>query len=226
MQATGFLNSATSQVGIDRWPELHEIAMGNDVLLQHPTQWHKFQGSDALSHRDSTPFYVQDDSGRYEDISQEIGLTHQYAGRGVAVADVDGTGHLDFAIANQWGTSEFYKNAGTSEGAALTLKLLLPTSSSGAQFRVANSALGQMQGSPAIGACASVRLPGGKLLTEQVDGGNGHSGKNSFELHFGLGEQSAAMQYPVELKWRGRDGQRHTRTLTLDAGRYSVLLGE
>ena len=168
--------------------------MGNDVLLQHPGEWHRFQGSDALSYHDSTPFYVLDDGGRYEDVSQEIGLAHQYAGRGIAVADVDGNGLLDFAVANQWGTSEFYKNASKNAGASLTLKLLLPTDPANGQFRVVNPSAGQVQGSPAIGAWASIRLPSGKLLVEQVDGGNGHSGKSSFELHFGLGSQPAALE--------------------------------
>lgn len=222
--ATGFLNSASSQAGINRWPELHEMAMGNDVLLQYPGEWHRFKGSDALSYNDHTPFYVLDESGRYEDVSQEIGLPHQYPGRGIAVADVDGNGLLDFAIANQWGTSEFYRNTSKAAGSSLTLKLLLPTDSANARFHVENAR--QTQGSPAIGACATVRLPDGKLLVEQVDGGNGHSGKSSFELHFGLGVQQQDLQYPVELSWRGRDGQPHTRKLALAAGRHSIVLGD
>jgi hypothetical protein len=226
VQATGFLNSANAQPGIDRWPELHEMAMGNDVLLQHPNEWHRFQGSDALSHHDSTPFYVLDGGGRYEDVSQEIGLAHQYAGRGIAVADVDGNGLLDFAVANQWGVSEFYRNTSKTAGASLTLKLLLPTDPTHGKFGIESSAAGRIQGSPAIGACASIRLPDGKLLVEQVDGGNGHSGKSSFELHFGLGSQSGTLEYPVELKWRGRDGQPHSRKLAMAAGRYDVVLGD
>ncbi len=153
--ATGFLNSATSQPGIDRWPELHEIAMGNDVLLQYPGEWHRFKGSDALSYNDRTPFYVLDDSGRYEDISQEIGLSHQYPGRGIAIADVDGNGLLDFVIANQWGSSEFYRNESKATGSSLTLKLLLPTDRADARFRIESASARQLQGSPAIGACAS-----------------------------------------------------------------------
>jgi enediyne biosynthesis protein E4 len=224
--ATGFLNSASSQPEVGRWPELHEIAMGNDVLLQYPKEWHRFKGSDALSNHNRTPFYVVDESGRYEDISQEIGLRHPFPGRGIAVADVDGNGLLDFAIANQWGTSEFYRNASKVAASSLTLKLLMPTNPANGLFHVADTHTRQVQGSPAIGACASVRLPDGKLLVEQVDGGNGHSGKNSFEVHFGLGAQQRTLEYPVKLNWRGRDGQPHSRNLTLTAGRYSIVLGE
>ena len=225
VQATGFLNSANSQAGIDRWPELHEIAMGNDVLLQHPTEWHKFQGSDALSYHDTTAFFVQNQNGRYENVSESIPIVHESAGRGIAIADVDGSGQLSFAIANQWGTSEFYKNAGSASGESLSLKLLLPVSSGNQAFSVAPVAVGPAHGSPAIGASASVRLPSGQRLVGQVDGGNGHSGKSSFELHFGLGKQSSTQQYPVELKWRDRNGSPHSQVINVTAGRYNVMLG-
>jgi hypothetical protein len=224
--ATGFLNSASSQQGTNRWPELHEIAMGNDDLLRHPAEWHRFKENDALSNHDHTPFFVQDQSGKYEDVSQQIGLSHQYPGRGIAIADVDGNGLLDFAIANQWGSSEFYRNTTKLAGLSISLKLLLPINTANGRFKIEDGTSPQIQGSPAIGACARVRLPDGRSLVGQVDGGNGHSGKSSFELHFGLGAQQRELEYPVELRWRGRDGQPHDRKLVLKSGRHSILLGD
>jgi len=223
--ATGFLNSATSQPGINRWPELHETAMGNDVLLKYPQHWPRFQGGDALSDGDRTRFYVSDEKGRYDDISQDLEFTHESPGRGVAVADVDGNGLLDFVVAKQWGPSEFYRNSTKMAGSSLTLQLLLPTGPAHTSFELEDASAHRIQGSPAIGACANIRLPDGRSLIEQVNGGNGHSGKNSFELHFGLGKQQSALQYPTVLKWLDRNGQPHTRKLTLSAGRYRILLG-
>jgi hypothetical protein len=224
--ATGFLNSASSQPGINRWPELHEIAMGNDDLLQYPAEWHRFKENDALSDRDRTPFYVLDQSGKYEDVSQQIGLSHRYPGRGIAIADVDGNGLLDFAIANQFGNSEFYRNTSKVAGSSISLKLLLPIDAANQRFIVDDGASPQIHGSPAIGACAQVRLPDGRSLVGQVDGGNGHSGKSSFELHFGLGVQERELEYPLELRWRGRDGRPHDRKLALKPGRHTILLGD
>jgi hypothetical protein len=224
--ATGFLNSAAFQPGTNRWPELHEIAMGNDDLLQHPAEWHLFKENDALSDHDHTPFFVLDQGGKYEDVSEQIGLSHRYPGRGIAIADVDGNGLLDFAIANQWGNSEFYRNTTKLAGLSISLKLLLPIDTANGRFKVEDGASPQIQGSPAIGACARVRLPDGRSLVGQVDGGNGHSGKSSFELHFGLGAQKQELEYPVELRWRGRDGQPHDRKLELKTGRHTILLGD
>jgi hypothetical protein len=223
--ATGFLNSTTSQPGTNRWPELHETAMGNDVLLQYPHQWHRFKGSDALSDGDRTRFYVSDEQGRYEDISQDLEFSHDNPGRGVAVADVDGNGLLDFVVAKQWGPSEFYRNTAKMAGSSLTLQLLLPIGPANTSLDIEDASAHRIHGSPAIGASANVRLPDGRSLIEQVNGGNGHSGKNSFELHFGLGKQQSALQYPTVVKWRDRSGLPHSQKLTLGAGRYRIVLG-
>jgi hypothetical protein len=71
-----------------------------------------------------------------------------------------------------------------------------------------------------------VRLPDGRRLVAQVDGGNGHSGKRSPELHFGLGRAAPGEPLPVDLAWRGPAGQVHRRTVRLAPGRHTLLLGE
>ena len=46
LQATGFKRGK-----VDRWPELQELATGNDELLRHPESWPRFQHDDDLSGR-------------------------------------------------------------------------------------------------------------------------------------------------------------------------------
>ena len=59
---------------------------------------------------------------------------------------------------------------------------------------------GNLVGRPALGASALVRLTDGRSLRAQVDGGNGHSGKRSFDLHFGLGRAESKTALEVELR--------------------------
>jgi enediyne biosynthesis protein E4 len=66
-------------------------------------------------------------------------------------------------------------------------------------------------------------LPNGKRMVSQVDGGNGHSGKRSPGLHFGLG--AAVGPVRVEVHWRDPDGQPNKETLTLKPGSHTVVLG-
>jgi hypothetical protein len=218
LQATGFLRGATN-----RWPDLQELAMGNDLMVRNPTHWPHFQPGDEVSGGNQDRFYVRSASGRYFDVGARIGLGEPFITRGIAVADVDGDGRLDFALANQWGDSVFFHNVSESTGNFLGLRLLLPIKQTRTQIYAGNAAMG-IAASPAIGARAAVYLPDGRKLVRQVDGGNGHSGKSSPDLHFGLGAVGRE-NLRVGIDWRDRKGTiRHIET-NLIPGWHTVVLG-
>lgn len=221
LQATGFAKGV-----VNRWPELHELAMGNDQLLQEPRSWPRLQPGDDLSGNDRNPFFVRAQNGRYYDISHDVGLDELQVSRGIATADVDGDGRLDFAVANQWDTSFFYYNKSTGSGAFLGLHLLLPVKQEkSAKTKVYSGHTGADNlGRPAIGASATLHLPNGPRLVAQVDGGNGHSGKRSPDLHFGLGAIPRDTKLRVDLRWRGPGGHVQQETLQLSPGWHTVLL--
>ena len=200
VQAVGFLRGE-----INRWPELHEVAMGNDELLAKPGSWHHFGPGDDLSGHQHNPFYVRASDGRFYDVAHEMGMDDSHLSRGIAIADVDGDGRLDFALANQWEDSCFFHNASPQPGTFLGL-------------RVRRGAVA------AIGATATVYLPDGRKLVAQADGGTGHSGKRSPEIHFGLGSTSPDQQLRVEVRWRDTNGIQTTHYL-LKPGWHTVQLG-
>ena len=70
-----------------------------------------------------------------------------------------------------------------------------------------------------------VRLPDGREMRAQVDGGNGHSGKRSSDLHFGLGQASSDSKLAVELSWRDPGGKVRREMHHLTPGWHTVLLG-
>lgn len=236
VQATGFVKGT-----VNRWPELHELAMSNDEVLRFPGSWPRFGPGDDLSGHQHNPFFVRSASGRYFDLAPELGMADSQVSRGIATADVDFDGDLDFAVANQWEPSAFYRNllqerlrrggdAGntSTRRGFLGLKLLLPVvegDGGAGGVRVRRGPPGpDTLGRAAVGAQAVVTLPDGRRLVSQVDGGNGHSGVRSSELHFGLGENRSG-PVPVELTWRGPDGRVHRRSLRLRPGWHTVVLG-
>jgi hypothetical protein len=224
VQATGFIRSAHTPPGTSRWPELHESAMGNDVFLRYPAAWHNYSVDDDVSGHDRNRFFVRQNDGRFYDESEPVGLRHDFAARGIAIADVDQDGKVDFAVANQWGSSDFYRNTSPVVGSYLTIRLLLPLSSQepfavGPIRRVENATY-------AMTAEATVVLPDGRRQLQQVNGGNGHSGKSSFDLHFGLGSSSQRDLVAILLRWRDLRGDVASRTLQLRPGQYAIILGE
>jgi enediyne biosynthesis protein E4 len=78
----------------------------------------------------------------------------------------------------------------------------------------------------AIGAEARVTLAGRAPLVQQVDGGNGHSGKRSPDLQFGLGYLNGNEPVSVELRWRDSGGGLQQETIQLSPGGwYTIVLG-
>ena len=70
---------------------------------------------------------------------------------------------------------------------------------------------------------SSCPTAGGSSLL--VDGGNGHSGKRSHDLHFGLGRTPPATPLRVAFHWRDPRGRVRHETLELTPGWHTVLLG-
>ncbi len=144
--------------------------------------------------------------------------------RGIAIADVDGDGMTDFLVANQGlhqtrgqdGETRFEesycfinKTPPERAGRCLQLRLLLPVAGTSEETRVftgpAAEAAEAIRGRPAIGASATFVMEtaeGPAIFSDFVDGGNGHSGRNSFDLHFGLGDWPADKPVRVLLRWR------------------------
>lgn len=203
IQACGFIKGK-----VNRWPELQALGTSNSKVVHNPRFWPSFKPGADLAGRDSNPFFVRAASGRYFDVAPAIGLAEPMVSRGIAIADVDGDGRLDYVCANQWGPSFSFHNDAPSAGAFLGLRL---------QRRA---------GGPAIGATATVTLANGRKLTGHTDGGSGHSGRRAPEIHFGLGAASKTQPLAVDLKWRDERGVVRKATRQLPPGWHTIRLGE
>ena len=219
IQATGFIKGSTNH-----WPEIQELATANDALISSVfTSWPRIAEGADVAGNNQNPFFVRA-GDRYVDVAKEIGFGEDYVSRGIAIADVDHDGALDLIVSNMWGPASFYHNEHPVSGSFLSLNLLLPTSRGDANDTAVygSNERPDRPGRAAIGAAVTVTLPNGKVLTRQVDGGNGHSGKRSPELHFGLGASQAGVN--VKIRWRDPDGKIQQKSLDMQPGRYTILL--
>ncbi|HQV04671.1 MULTISPECIES: CRTAC1 family protein [unclassified Novosphingobium] len=202
VQAVGFLAGK-----VDRWPELQELATANDDLLPNTQIWPKFRDDADLSGHLTNAFYISGRDGRFRDMASKVGLGRTGVTRGIAVVDVDLDGRRDLFIARQWDQSSFYRNRTKGAGNQLTLDLRLRNPNGSSRL--------------AYGAKVVVTDAAGKRQIGYVDGGNGHSGKNAPQVHFGLGKQAGPIR--VEIKWRGSQGVLR-RSFDLTPGFHSLIL--
>ena len=219
VQATGFVKG-----DVDRWPELQELAIGNDDLLNNASVWLRVKPGDDLSGYAPNPFFVRSSSGRFINIAKELDIDTPQVSRGIATADVDGDGDLDFAVANQWESSRFYRNECPGCGDFLGLHLVIPVNTNLTSITDGHPTKDKPS-RPAIGAEARVTLADGRVLVAQVDGGNGHSGKRSPDLHFGLGKMNRKKLVNIEIRWRDTDGNIQQQKMELKPGWHTVQLG-
>jgi len=225
VQATGFVRGS-----INRWPELHELALSNDQLLSNPANWPRFQSGDALSDNYHNPFFVRASDGRFYDLAPELALNKEQISRGIATADVNCDGRLDFAVANQWANSSVFLNESSASNGFLGLRLRLPINPTTSEA-IQTYAWGNPCRPPrdlltrsATGAVVTVEMAGGQKAIAQVDGGNGHSGKRSPDLQFGLGSVSPDSKVSIRIQWRDAGGEIHDNTLQLNPGWHTIVL--
>jgi hypothetical protein len=206
LQAIGFVHGEHN-----RWPELQELAMGNDELLSRPGAWPHFSGGDDLSGQDHDRLFLPDLHGQFHDVWPLLRLDRATVSRGIATGDVFGDGRLAVVIARQWSPSLFLRNTSADIGRAIVLDLRVPGAVAGTRA--------------AIGAEARARLPAdGRIVTSIVDGGSGHSGRRAPEIHLGVGQTEANELFKVRIAWRDETGARE-QIVEVTPGRHKIVLG-
>jgi enediyne biosynthesis protein E4 len=220
IQATGFLKGSTN-----RWPNLGELTTVNDRLIRDPRIWLNVGPDADVNGHDPNPLYARGRDGRFVDVSGHLDLGGPWNTRGVAVADADADGDLDFAFGNVWEDSQYYRN---DSPPATFLALHILRAASGAAPRGTSITEGHpttpADGWPAYGAVASLGLPNGDMRVDQVDGGSGHTGARSADVHFGLGGMPAKAALPLTVTWRDERGRVRHDTFTVSPGWHTIRL--
>jgi hypothetical protein len=219
LQATGFLKGE-----VNRWAELQALATSNDQIMSHPEYWPGFRPGDDLSGHQPNPIFARASGSRFVNIGRELGLDAPYLTRGVAVADVDGLGALSFVYANQWEDSVYVHNECVDCGAFIGLHLLRQKTP-GAPTTVTPGHPEAVRLPHAIGATVLATTPDGRRFAAQVDGGNGHAGRRSPDVHIGLGDIPRDTVVDVEIRWRTLAGEVRSTKLQVQPGWRTVLLG-
>lgn len=144
--------------------------------------------SSTITFAQQNSLYENIGSGKFSDISDAAGnaLIDVQASRGLATADFDGDGDLDFVITNNGGTAQIGINETTDKGNFVMLWL------EGEKNR------------SAIGARLVAKI-GGRTIERQVMGSQSYLSISDLRVHFGLGPATQIDELTIH--WPGGNKQ-------------------
>ncbi len=189
------------------WYAMSKIAGANGNVFEDAKTWPTI-GTASLSGYERSRVLVNRGLAGWTDVAAAVGVSDEYDGRAVALADLFNRGALDVVIANQNQPALVYKNSVTADNHWIAFKLV-----------------GTRSNRSAIGAEVTLETGTGRQL-KIVDGGMGFASQNDRRLHFGLGHATtvdrAVIRWPsgtVQTLERPAADQLHVITEPLPEGR-------
>ncbi len=161
-------------------PTLLNMIVSPNVDFSDLASWPEF-GNRTWSGYQRKKLFRNLGNGSFQEIAAAAGVANDLDGRGIAVADFNNDGLLDYVQTNAGQPLLLFRNVTRPAGNWVELKLT-----------------GTRSNRDAIGA--RVRLEaGGQQQFREVNGGNGYASQSTRRLHFGLGRAERADR--VEIRW-------------------------
>jgi hypothetical protein len=162
------------------WYDFSKVTVGNNTIIGDAANWAAMDGR-SLSGYQQKHVWINDGSGKFQDVAQSIGVRETFDGRAVAFADLFNRGVLDVVIAHQKAPALIYKNNVSPDNKWI-------------QFALE----GDKANRSAIGSQVKIFWDGKQNLQE-IHGGSGYCSQNQRRLHFGLGKTEKIEK--VEIRW-------------------------
>ena len=148
------------------------------------------KNSETLTFGQQNTLYENTESGKFVDVSDAAGeaLKDKKVSRGLAIADFDSDGDLDFVLANNGGESQIAFNESNEKGNFIGLWL------------EGNDKINRN----AIGTRLVAKI-GEKTIERQIMGAQSYLSVSDFRVHFGLGNATKIDE--LEIHWLGGEKQ-------------------
>jgi hypothetical protein len=161
-------------------PDIFEMIVKPNIDLADARNWPPM-GNKSLSGYEKKRLFHNERGQAFTDQAPKYGVDSIRDGRGVAIADFDNDGRIDFFVANANGEPFLYHNVLSPVGHWAEFILTGTKSNRGA-----------------VGAQVRVTA-GGRTVLRFVDGGNGFASQGTSRVHVGLAQ--ATTMDKVEIRW-------------------------
>jgi hypothetical protein len=161
--ANGFISAGPE----DYMHKLLDFVFQEGIDLRDATQWPDMAGYSMAGHERNV--FLHQKFGNFVSQGAEAGVDDPGDARGVATADFDRDGKMDFLVTNVAGPMRLFRNVSESQGHWIGFVLRQGTANP-----------------YAVGARVSIETDTEKMLRE-VAVGNGFNSQSALGLHFGLG---------------------------------------
>lgn len=162
------------------WYDFSKVTVGNNTIIGDAANWANMDGR-SLSGYQQKHVWINDGSGKFQDVAQSVGVTETFDGRAVAFADFGNRGVIDVVVAHQKAPVLLYKNNVSPDNNWI-------------QFQLE----GSKSNRSAIGTQVKIFWDSKEHLQE-IHGGSGYCSQNQRRVHFGLGKAEAIEK--VEIRW-------------------------
>ena len=105
------------------WYAMSKIAGANSQIFEDAANWPAF-GDASLSGRERSRVFLNRGVAGWADVAAAVGVTDDYDGRAVALADLSNRGALDVIVANQNQPAVLYRNRPDSANHWIAFKLV------------------------------------------------------------------------------------------------------
>ena len=180
------------------WYVNEKIARSAPSFHRYVNKWGDIRGFCIYGKEKNRVYLNSIGSTQFVDVADKVGVDEETNSRGIAIADLNNDGKLDFISTHMFHEPRFYENTMQTKNHFIGLEIA-------SNNKVCNR--------EAIGSVITIHYENQSQMREKVTV-NGFNSQSSKKVHFGLGKYSGVVD--VEINWCGIEKKKYQ----LSSGRY------
>lgn len=184
------------------WYVNEKIARSAPSFHRYVNKWGDIRGFCIYGKERNRVYLNSIGSTQFVDVAEKVGVDELTNSRGIAIADIDNDGKLDFISSHMFHAPRFYKNIMQTKNNFIGIDIESSKTTCNRE---------------AIGSIVTIKYANHAQMREKVTV-NGFNSQSSKRIHFGLGDYSGKVD--IEVNWCGMD----KKSYQLTSGQYHKVI--